>query len=102
MSAGAAVLKFEGMANGDPGPFDGQYLLEYDPERDGETPEGRPMIAHILATPDPSKALRFPGAREALECWKRTCERDPTRPDGRPNRPLTAFTVAVVPAEDGE
>ena len=73
-----------------PTAFDGQYLMEYDPARPGVDPEGRKMIAHVVTTPDPEKALVFPSMDEALETWRRS---HGTREDCRPNRPLTAFTV---------
>lgn len=101
-SAGPVVVKIIGMATGGPCPYDDQYLVEYDPERDGETPDGRPMIAHIVTTDDPAEARHFADFREATECWKRVCERSPRRPDGEPNRPLTAFSVEFLPAEKAQ
>lgn len=78
--------------------FDGKYLVDYDAERDGIDPAtGLPTIAHIAVTDDPARALVFDHVGEGLECWRRVCERDPVRPDGQPNRPLTAFTVEFAP-----
>lgn len=96
--SGPVVVKIIGMANGGPSPFDGRYLVEYDPERDGEAPDGRPVIAHIATSEKLEEAQRFPGFAAAGECWKRVCERNPRRPDGEPNRPLTAFSVEFLPA----
>ncbi len=79
-------------------PFIGQYLVEFDPERDGVDPFGREMIAHIVTTPDREKAKVFETFEQAHACWTQVCEREPVRPDGKPNRPLTAFTVAIEPA----
>jgi hypothetical protein len=31
-----------------------------------------------------------------MKDWKRTSKTHPRRPDGKPNRPMTAFTVEVV------
>lgn len=78
-----------------PTTFDGQYLVEYDPDRPGVDPDGSPMLAHIVASPDIERAKKFPSAREAMEEWRRISRSVPTRPDGKPNRPLTAFTVEV-------
>jgi len=44
--------------------------------------------------------MTFGDARAAFECWQQVLRSRPVRPDGKPNRPLTAFTVAIVP--DGE
>ena len=92
------VLKIYGLANGGPTPFDGQYLVEYDPTRDGVDPNGDPMSAHLVTTPDVGKALKFQTAAEAMALWRKE---HGIRPDGLPNRPLTAFTVEVLPAWEG-
>lgn len=67
---------------------DGRFLSFYDPH-DGE--HGR-----IETTADVDKALVFDNAGAALECWKQVNRNKPVRPDGKPNRPLTAFTVELV------
>jgi hypothetical protein len=72
---------------------DGQYLASYDPEAHG----GR---GSATWTPDPAKAMTFGDARAAFESWQQVPRSRPVRPDGKPNHPLTAFTVAIVP--DGE
>lgn len=97
----SVIMRIVGMADGTPTPFDDQWLLEYDPEQDGTDPDGFPMSALLLTTPDRSIARRFTDAKEALACWRRVCQRDPHggRPDGGLNRPLTAFTIEVEPAE---
>ncbi len=87
-----AKLLIIGLVNGEPSPFDGQWLVEYDPSRPGIDPEGKPLIAHVLTTPDPQQAREFPTIRDAEECWKQIFG---TRKDGRPNRPLTAFIVKI-------
>ncbi len=97
------VMRIEGFINGTSSPFDGQYLVEYDPERDGVAPDGTPMLAYIVTTPDIAKAKRFASKIEAFECWRQISKRDPyggrLAPDGKPNRPLTAFTVQIGPPE---
>jgi hypothetical protein len=45
--------------------FDGQYLKEYDPNRNGVDPSGQPMLAHVACTDDPAAALHFEDAGEA-------------------------------------
>ncbi|GAC1496137.1 MAG: hypothetical protein NVS1B2_15940 [Vulcanimicrobiaceae bacterium] len=44
-------------------------------------------------------AKHFDSARDAHAFWMQVHPTDPTRPDGKPNRPLTAYTVEVVPRE---
>lgn len=92
-----SVMLIHGLINGPPTPFDGEYLVEYDPDRPSLSPDGHPMIAHIRTTPDPAQARVFASGSEAMECWRQQSTRDPVRPDGRPNRPLTAFTVEIKP-----
>lgn len=46
-------------------------------------------------TPDLAKAKRFPNFRAAMECWKAQSTLVPTRPDGKPNRPMTAYSVTI-------
>jgi hypothetical protein len=100
-----AVLKILGLVSGEPSPFDEQFLQEYDPERDGVNPtDGRPMFAHIVTTPDLANAKRYPDKAAAMEDYRRVCQRDPhggrKTQDGRPNRPLTAFTAQAMDAGD--
>jgi hypothetical protein len=64
----------------------GCYLASFDPEAgygDGE--------AHW--TPDPTQALTFATADEAMACYLSVPRNRPARPDGKPNRPLTTFSV---------
>jgi hypothetical protein len=42
-----------------------------------------------------AEAKVFPDTRAALEYWKRQSHTVPLRPDGKPNRPLTAYSVSV-------
>ena len=93
----SVTIKIVGLVGGGHTPVDGQYLVEYDPNRDGVDAWGNAMLAHIVASPDREDALLFPSVLEAHQCWARVDERDPVRPDGKPNRPLTAFTIAVEP-----
>jgi hypothetical protein len=93
----SAVIKIVGLMGsaGLPSPFDGKWLVAYDPDRPGRDPLGAPMIATVEVTDDPAKAARFATATEAWAEWTRVSTTNPTRPDGRPNRPLTAFTVEI-------
>jgi hypothetical protein len=79
----------EGLACG-PVPA-GSFLKAYDPEA---------MDGYGLAswTGDKAEALVFGSFGEAFDAWRAIPASRPLRPDGKPNRPLTAFTVAF---EDG-
>lgn len=82
-----------GINSGEPTEFDGKWLAEYDPSRQGQDSEGRPMIAHVRVTDDPMKALMFDDVAEAIAVWQKV---DGVREDGKPNRPLTAFEVQIT------
>ena len=68
----------------------GLWLASYDPE----FAEGRGLCDF---TDDPASAARFPSAQAAMACYQARSRRQPTRPDGRPNKPLTAYTVTIEP-----
>lgn len=69
----------------------GLYLKAADFEfRDGR--------GHAEWTGKIEDAQVFPDVARALEFWKTSPKARPTRPDGKPNRPLTAFSVELVPA----
>lgn len=71
----------------------GAFVAEYDPEaNDGH--------GEIWWTEDVRRAVSFPDARGAIECWRAVPSNRPLREDGKPNRPLTAFTVEFVELPD--
>jgi hypothetical protein len=45
-------------------------------------------------------AMRFKTLRDAMEFWRTTSTVKPLRPDGKPNRPLTASTISVFKIEE--
>ncbi|MCV7298060.1 DUF2510 domain-containing protein [Mycobacterium barrassiae] len=47
---------------------------------------------HLVTTPDIQWATRF-SATETVDLYRAVDRRNPTRADGEPNRPLTAFTI---------
>lgn len=70
----------------------GEWVKRYDPEAyDGQ--------GDVETTSDPAQALVFPSHREAWDCWRQVPRNRPVRPDGKPNRPLTAFTVTIEKVE---
>lgn len=83
------TLKLIGLASGEWTHNDGQFLKAYDPEAH----DGR---GRIDTTDRLEDAMAFPDAGAALELWKTQSRVRPLRPDGKPNRPLTAYTVEVV------
>jgi len=50
-------------------------------------------MGQVKFTADPAQARSWPHAVAAFEAWRQVSPTMPTRPDGRPNRPLTAFTI---------
>lgn len=90
------AMKIIGLAAGPATPFDGQYLKEYDPNRDGQDPDGNPMLAHLVTTPDVAEAMHFDGVGELMRVWLAVDERHPVRDDGKLNRPLSAFSFESV------
>lgn len=65
--------------------YEGQYLKAFDFEaHDG--------VGLIDMTPDIQQAMKFADLAQAIAFRGRSPICAPTRPDGRPNRPLTATT----------
>ena len=52
----------------------------------------------IILTTTRELALDWPDAAQAMTAWNTVSSQRPRRPDGRPNKPLTALTVEVQPA----
>lgn len=64
------------------------YLKSFDPEaHDGQ--------GDAVLTDEVSEAMKFDTFTEAYEFYHSVPMSRPIREDGRPNRPLTAFTVSV-------
>jgi hypothetical protein len=70
----------------------GQYLKTGDVDAHG----GRGTAEW---TDVPADAIHFATPGAAMEFWRRPSTVSPIRGDGRPNRPLTVFTVEVVRAD---
>lgn len=71
----------------------GNYLESFDVEAHG----GRGLACF---TPHSHEALRFESTAAAMECWRTQSKTRPLREDGKPNRPLTAFTMSVEPVSE--
>lgn len=94
------VIRVVGLIDGTRTAFDNQYVVEFDANRDGVEPgTNMPMMAYLATTPNRAEATRY-SAKAAFELWRAVDQRNPVRPDGKPNRPLTAFTVDIEPADD--
>jgi hypothetical protein len=84
-------MRCVGLADGRPYPHTGRWLCTFDPEaNDG--------MGRVTWTDDLDHALLFPSAGAAHAYWMRVPTNRWLRPDGKPNRPLTAFHVEVVAA----
>jgi hypothetical protein len=90
MDAMTVGIICKGLASGMIGAPYGQWLRSYDPDAHNGRGEAQ-------WTTDASLALAFSDAVEAHSYWTQTSRTMPIRPDGKPNRPLTAFTVEVAP-----
>jgi hypothetical protein len=64
------------------------WLAAYDPD-------GNDGAGYFDFTLDPSEALSFTNAADATMLWRQVSTTRPVRLDGKPNRPLSAFTIAV-------
>jgi hypothetical protein len=70
------------------GPERGQYLEWADPDANNGMGDDR-------WTSDIDKAKKFATFADATACWQAQSVVNPIRPDGKPNRPLTAWSVCV-------
>ncbi len=68
----------------------GKYVETFDPDAHG----GR---GDLKVTASRNKAKMFSSPGEALRYWKTQSKVQPLRPDGEPNRPLTAWTMSIEP-----
>ena len=71
---------------------DGEYLAAFDPDAHG----GRGAATFTRSL---DRAKVFPDFKAAWECIGTRPKKRPTRPDGKPNRPLMAFTLQILPRD---
>jgi len=88
------VLQLSHLASGEKSIVDGHYVVDYDASRPG-VGSSATSECHLVTTLDWRKAKRFASEKEAVDCWQQVNARDPVRPDGKPNRPLTSYTIEV-------
>jgi hypothetical protein len=85
------VIRAIGFANGFHCPHEGLFLKAADFEAFG----GR---GYMTFTDDIAKAMKFETAGDAMVMWRTQSKTRPIRPDGEPNRPLTALTIEIEDA----
>jgi hypothetical protein len=86
-------LKLIESADGTHTPKDGMYLVDYIPDTD------ELGLGELHASPDVTDAKIFADASSAFAYWKQQSKRVPLRTDGKPNRPLTAWSVLIETVE---
>lgn len=69
-----------------------QYLVSFDPS----LPMGDPNM--VKTSKEAADAKLFATSADAFNFWKTTHKTMPKRPDGKPNRPLTFYTVEISKA----
>lgn len=69
------------------------FLKEYDADVDGYN-------GAIEFTDSIEDAMKFADFAAVMACWKRVSNTVPVRPDGKPNRPLSAFSISPVDVAD--
>ena len=85
-------LRLIHLVNGPGTMHDGQYLVYYDPH----TPEPPNWTVTLRTSEDIADARPFDTAKEALDYYRQAIG---IRADGKPDRPLTAYTVALRTVE---
>lgn len=83
------VIQIHGLVNGQPSRFDEEFFVSIDFDRCA------PGECNLITSLDPAKARHFDDVLAAREAWMTVDPRYPVRDDGRPNRPLTAFSVLI-------
>jgi len=82
------VIRALGFANGMSCPHENEWLKSFDHEAfNGQ--------GHGVFTDRIEHAMRFADKGEALAFWNKQSTVRPLRPDGQPNKPLTALTAVI-------
>jgi hypothetical protein len=88
----ASIIRIITTARGIPSPHDGEYVVSCD----FDAHRGRGLVT---TSPEQAMAKRFETFEDAARYWKKISPQYPQRDDGKPNRPLTAFTCEILPVE---
>ena len=92
------VMQLLSLADGTPTPMDGHFLVAYDPSIEGRDSTGKVLLCKLETSPNLKDALKLPFLQMA-ELWRKSYG---MRPDNQPNRPLTAFSVVLIPLGEAE
>lgn len=88
------LMRVVGFADGRPTPLAGQYLRSYFLEVPATAVMGE-------FTRDPEQAMKFDSVVDLFNAWRTQRMYDGgLRPDGKPDRPLTAYSIETVPHEE--
>lgn len=88
MVAPQFVIRIIAYADGRPDPDGQTYVRTFDPNQRA----GRGLL---IKTRNVNLAKWFDSPEAAWAYWRQRSRVKPFRPDGQPNRPLTAYTVVV-------
>lgn len=86
------IVQVVGAASGISTPHDGRWVVAWNPN-------SKYGILLLTSTADRTLARRFESPEQVLIEWKTMSKRNPFRPDGKINRPLTGLTIAMEAAE---
>lgn len=67
----------------------GKYVADY-------TPHGNGGMGMLVLTDNPAEAKSYASPAEGMIAWKEPSKTHPLRADGKPNRPLSAYTITVI------
>lgn len=84
------VIRIVCDATGQSTAVDGQYIMSFNPDAH----DGRGDVATCMKQGD---AKQFNTTAEAHSFWRQQSKVKPLRPDGKPNCPLTAYNVELLP-----
>lgn len=86
-----------GVITGVKGP--GKFLKSYDPDWQPPGYTG-PQSGRAEWTDNIHEAMHFSDQVAAYRCYMAQSKTVPVRPDGKPNRPLTAYSILCSPLSD--
>jgi hypothetical protein len=84
------TLRLIGVHSGEPTEHDGLYVVDYDPTPICE--DGHEPYIYLELAERREDARQFATLEEAIRFYRMESAAGP-RPDGQPDRPLTAYTV---------
>lgn len=76
-----------------------EYLKSYDLDWMWPDRKGTGMCE---LTKNIDEAMEFDSMSAVMDAWKQQSKKMPYRSDGKPNRPLSAFTISPIPKTEGK